>query len=233
MLVQLKDILDHPIEKVTVVRHDRHSALESADPFLESGEPLEVQIVGWFIEQEDVEAGEQHRCESGARPLTPGQGTHLEIEVCRKAQRIAHLGGARFEVPASQRPEALHGIGEGLDSGEVLPHAVFERVHSSRHRAEARTPQEIAHHGFVRQRVVLLREESNFERGGITSQHSRVECLESGEDAQQRRLPRAVTTYDTEPGRRMELYRDVVEYELGAVLFANASSGDTNHMNPS
>jgi hypothetical protein len=31
----------------------------------------------------------------------------------------------------------------------------------------------------------------------------------------------------------MELNRDVVEHELGPVMLGDASSGDTNHMNPS
>ena len=232
MLVQLEDVLDHSVEEVAVVGHNCYATLEPADPVLEPREPFEVKVVGWLVQQEEIEAGEQHRRECGARPLTSGQGTHLEIEVCRKVQRIAHLGGPRIDVPASQCPEPLHSLGIRLDGSEVLFHAAFERVHSCCHRAEARTSQEIAHHGFVRQRVVLLSDEPNLERRGIASQSSRVGGLESREDAQQRRLACAVTAHDPEPGKGMKLNRDVVENELGAVMFGDANSGDANHMNP-
>ena len=67
---------------------------------------------------------------------------------------------------------------------------------------------------------------------GIASQSSGVGGLEPREDAQQRRLAGAVTAHDPEPGSGMKFNRDVVENELRAVMFRDANSGDTNHMNP-
>ena len=76
VLVDLGDRGDGAFQERPVVRHDHDRRGQAEDEPFEPVEPVEVEVVGGLVEEEDVEPGQQQRGELGAGGLTTRQVAH-------------------------------------------------------------------------------------------------------------------------------------------------------------
>jgi hypothetical protein len=76
-------------KELAVVADEHDSAAQAAHERFETFETVEVEIVGGFVEQNDVEARQEQRGQSDARRLTAGQRGH---------QRFGHVGVGEFQA---------------------------------------------------------------------------------------------------------------------------------------
>ena len=64
MVLQLNSAVRYRVKKITVMRNDNDSAPEIADKALEPFSLLDVEMVGRFVEQKQVRAGQQKLCKA-------------------------------------------------------------------------------------------------------------------------------------------------------------------------
>src|SRR5450759_5998406 len=72
--VELDDAVHGAGEELAVMAHDDDACPQTGDELLEPREPVEVEVVGRFVEQEYVVAAQQERRQPGPRRLPAGQG---------------------------------------------------------------------------------------------------------------------------------------------------------------
>ena len=106
VFVELEDVGHGSFEEGAVVRHDHHASATPRHDILQSGQPVEVQIVGRFVEQRDVEAGEENGCQGdfgflSARKRGHGVAPHVDREPDLRVR--ASRGGPRSRRPMSTR----------------------------------------------------------------------------------------------------------------------------------
>ena len=100
--VQFDDARDGPGQELPVVADDHQRCASTADEVLELIEPVEVEVVGRFVEKEDVVAGQQQRRQADPGHLSTRQGGHRCVQVDRQAQLRGDLFGALVEVRPTQ-----------------------------------------------------------------------------------------------------------------------------------
>ncbi len=77
---------------------------------------IRVQVVGRFVEQQDLAAGEQDAGQLQATPLAARQGAHVQVQAVRlQAEAGGHAACLGLGAVAAERLEVLVGLGEGLD----------------------------------------------------------------------------------------------------------------------
>ena len=115
---QLRDVVHHPLQKVAVMGHHHQPALEPAEPVLQPGSHLRVQMVGGLIQNQHIRRMNQRRRQRHPLPLSAGEGTHLLL-IVRQAQLVEHGLGLIF----IQLPEFLGEMQEYLlQNGGVILH---------------------------------------------------------------------------------------------------------------
>jgi hypothetical protein len=106
--VELGHVRDHTVEERAVVADHHQRAGELEHEPLELLEAGEVEVVGGLVEQQHVEAGEQHRREPDARCLPTRQRGGLGVEqVGRESDGRERLADAHVEVGCAQREPAV------------------------------------------------------------------------------------------------------------------------------
>jgi hypothetical protein len=102
--LQLRDPVHHAVEKVPVVGDDHHRPLVSREEVLDPLEGLEVQVVGRFVQQEQVRRLEQESAQGDPHSPTARQRGQRGVElVGREAQPAQDRLGARVQAVAAQR----------------------------------------------------------------------------------------------------------------------------------
>jgi hypothetical protein len=159
VVVDLGDRGDRALEERPVVRHDHQRRVEAEDEPLEPVEPVEVEVVGRLVEQEDVEPGQQKGGELGAGGLSAREAGDLAIERRgRQAEVGGHGGDAGGEVGAAQRHPAVEGRGVAVGGGGILGvESSGRRVEGGRGLGDPGAPGEHRPHGLAAARVGLLR----------------------------------------------------------------------------
>ena len=115
---QFRDVVHHPLQKVAVMGHHHQPALEPAEPVLQPGSHLRVQMVGGLIQNQHIRRMNQRRRQRHPLPLSAGEGTHLLL-IVRQAQLVEHGLGLIF----IQLPEFLGEMQEYLlQNGGVILH---------------------------------------------------------------------------------------------------------------
>jgi hypothetical protein len=66
-------VLGHPLEEVPVVADHHQRAGPAVEQVLELGERLDVQVVGWLVEQQHVGFGHEQPEQLDPAPLAAGQ----------------------------------------------------------------------------------------------------------------------------------------------------------------
>ncbi len=110
MAIELEDRRDGAVEKVPVVRDDDQPAAAGAEPGFEATQTFEVEIVGRFIEQGEVETGQLDAGQGHLGPFTPGQcGHRLPADVGGQSELGEHGVGAGIGVGHTETVEPFEG----------------------------------------------------------------------------------------------------------------------------
>ena len=203
------------------MRDDGEAARVRVEEALEAVEAVEVEVVRRLVEQQHVEAGEQDRGEAGSRSLTARERRRLLLERHREPQVGTECSRPRLEVAAAKRGEALQGCRVGV--GVPVARVQLERLLSLRH---ARAAREVGEQRLAGAAVVLLRQVADGEARRIAIDTTLVRLLQPSEEAQQRRLARAVAPDEAEPRVRPERQVGLVENGMGAERLDDADERD-------
>ena len=94
-VLDVDDAVDDRIEEVAVVRNQHQRALIALEPLLQPDDGIQIQVVGRFIEQQQIGAAEQGLGQVQAHAPATGEATHRRVElIAPKAQAVQQLGGA-------------------------------------------------------------------------------------------------------------------------------------------
>ncbi len=227
--VQFKNPARHVVQEVAVVGHGDDRAGEGLEEAFQPRHRLRVQVVGGFVQQQDVRALQQQAAQGHATALAAGDDRHRRV-AGGAAQGVHGHFEAGVQVPGALGVHLLlhlalaldegvhlvrlHGLGEfGVDLLEFL-HEIDHVLHAFFHH--------LAHGaGFVHQRFLL-----QVADGEARREHGlAVEVgVHPGQDLQQRRLARAVQAQHADLG--------AVEVGKGNVLQHLALAvalGDADH----
>ena len=189
----------------------RDAALEAVQEALEPVEAVEVEVVRRLVEEEQVVAGEEDRCQRRASDLAPRQRRRLLLERDGKAELGADGPRPRLEVGSAQREVALERRSVGVwtpIAGVALDVCLCRR--------DAGAPGQVREQRLAATLLVLLRQISDRDRRGCPLDATLVRLVEAGGEPQQRRLAGAVRADEPEPGTRAERQIDAVEHGVGA-----------------
>ncbi|CDC69327.1 ribosomal protein S5 [Oscillibacter sp. CAG:155] len=119
---QLRDMVDHPLQKITVVGHHDQPALEAAEPVLQPGHHLTVQMVGGLVQDQHVRRTQQRRGQRHTLALAAGESADFLFKI-RQPQPVEH-GLCLIFV---QGPELRREVEKHLlqHSGIILHHRVL------------------------------------------------------------------------------------------------------------
>ncbi len=120
--------------------------------------------------------------------------------------------GARLEVLAAEREEAVERVRVGAGKLRLGPEPSCERVHRGFGLTDAGAPRQVAEHGLTGARRRLLRQVAD---GAAADHLPAVGLLEPGQHAQQGRLADPVRADDADPVARRDDQRDAVEHLAG------------------
>ena len=96
---ELRDVVHHPLQEVPVMGHHDQAALEPAEPVLQPGYHLAVQMVGGLVQNQHVRRVDQGRRQGHPLPLAAGERPHLLGKVC-DPQPVQHgLGLILIQLP--------------------------------------------------------------------------------------------------------------------------------------
>ena len=79
-LVDLEHRGRHPLEEGAVVRDDDQPAVAALEERLEQRQPVDVEVVGRLVEEQDVGLGEQDGSQAAPGQLAAGEGRGLAVE---------------------------------------------------------------------------------------------------------------------------------------------------------
>ncbi len=222
LLVELEHRRHRPLQEGAVVRDDDEPGVERRHPALNPVETVEVEVVGGLVEQKDVETRQQQRGERGAGGLAAGEGTHLKVERGNgERQVVAHRGRASLEVGTAERQVALERLAvlAVVASLAERGRGVFKRLLGRRHTGSP--AQEVAER--LARTLGLLGQVADRRRRRDASDRPRIGHVETGEDAQQRRLAGAVGSDQTDVVAGRDRQVDGVEHGVGAMGAGHAS----------
>ena len=98
-IVQLNDGLTHPVEKVTIVRDEQQGFGVALQIFLQPLDHFHIEVVGRFVEDEQIGVGNQHRGQRHTFALTAGKQSHGLVEFIDFELRENLLGAQLDIVP--------------------------------------------------------------------------------------------------------------------------------------
>ena len=149
------------------MRDDHGGAVVAGEERLEPRQSLEVEVVRRLVEQEHVDAGEQDRGERRAGRLAAREPVERPVERDREPELRQRRGGPRVEVAAAAGEEGVEGV--GVPGGELRlgGEAARERVHPLRRGGDAGAALEVGAQRLVPERVPLLGQVPDGERGGV------------------------------------------------------------------
>ncbi len=113
--MQVQGVGGHVVEKFAVMRNQQQRARVLEQPLLQPQHRIHVQVVGWFVEQQQV-AGHHQRARQ-IQPHAPAAGERRHramVRVCRKSQTVQQLAGARFGVVGADLGHLLVCVGHRL-----------------------------------------------------------------------------------------------------------------------
>ncbi|MNE08245.1 hypothetical protein D3C80_1008910 [compost metagenome] len=215
------------VEEVPVVGNDDHGAVTRRENVFQPADGVDVQVVGWFVEQQHFRIGEQRLGQQHTQlPARCDFGHRTEMLFQRDTQAQQQLTGAGFGGVAVHLGELGFQLGNG--------HAVF--FGHFRQRVDAIAlgldlPQLlVAHdhgvdHGeFFVGELILAQLAQAYVRLEHDLAGGRFQVV--AEDFHEGRLAAAVGADQAVAVAVVELDRDVLEQGLGAELHGDVSGGD-------
>ena len=197
--IELDDARGEAGEERAVVRDEHERAAVLHQKRFEPFDGLDVEVVGWLVEQEqrglgDERAGEQHA-------TTPAAGERVNRRVRRQAEAIEHQLDALFDAPAVLFLELVLQPSERLERGGGR---VFRdrdgRVMIGGHDAAkiAKAFGDDVEHGAGRRERGILDEPRGAE-AGLAPDRATIWLELAGEDSKQRGLAGAVSSDQRNP----------------------------------
>ena len=94
--LDVRDVRDAGIEEVAIVRYHEQGAAIGREPALEPHHGIEVQVVGGFVEQQQVGAAQQRVAQVEPHAPAAGEVRHRPLQVGRReAEPVQHRRSAR------------------------------------------------------------------------------------------------------------------------------------------
>ena len=202
-----------------------HGAGVLGQVLLQPQHGLGVEMVGRFVEQEQVGLLEEQLAQCDPAPLAPGQGRDVGVRwwAPQGVHRLLQLG---VEVPrvgvVDFLLEGAHLGEQGVEVGVRLGHLGADLVITVEFGLDlTRAFLDVAEHGLVLVEDRLLHEDAH----GVAGRQPRLPVrgvVQARHDLEHRGLAGAVGTDNADLGSRQERQRHVVEDDLVAVRLAGA-----------
>ena len=232
----VQDVRADRVEECTIVRHDDHRLVGVVEPLLKPGRGVEVEVVGRFVEEQQVGGRDELRREADAPALAARERRHesrlrlLGVE----AESLEHRVDARVIDVAAEVGEALLVVPEPLEElvgdalaqltqlDRLLGDALLERDDLAPRRC-ARLPDR----GRALEGAVLVEQGVPESRLARDAPDGGLEV--TGDELEDRRLAGAVAPDDAPPLTLGDGEGDVLE-ELGrAEGDADVGEGEEGH----
>jgi hypothetical protein len=202
-----------------IVAHEDDAGVGVAEEPAQALEAVEVEVVGRLVQEEDVEAGQQHGGQVDLHLLAAGELRHRPVHsVGRDAEVGQHLGDPHVVVVAAEGQQP----GQGGVVGGKLRRArrPFQRrqrgVEGRLRSGQAGTAPEVSGRRLAVEGVDLLGQVADGQRSRGPLHRPRRRGLETGQDAQERRFPGAVAAQDPDAAARVDRQVDPVEHQTRA-----------------
>ncbi|MNS33755.1 hypothetical protein D3C72_658730 [compost metagenome] len=190
--VQFDDAGGHAVQEGAIVGNQQHAAPEADQQVFEPADGGDVEVVGRFVEQQDVRLGHQPLRQRHALLQAAGQRIHAHVRIQAEAgQRGFHAGAQRPGVGGVQFGLYAMQLGQrglvvmGVELGQrrlVAGQQVVRGAHAQAHRVE---------HGQAGRELWLLRHICSG-HAALAGDQAIVRGGHAGHDPQQRRLARAI-----------------------------------------
>ena len=225
VLVQLQHVGHRALQEGPVVRHDHHATAATGDHLFQSGQAVEVEVVGRLVQEGDVEAGKEDGGQRGARLLAAREGRHgLGGHGLGEADLFEGRDEAGLEVAGR----------DGLETGESRDVTVVGLVLTASEcgrgvrqlvlrGGDAGTAVQRGADALGAVGCVLLVQVADRGGGRIHADVAGARLQETGQDLQERRLADAVGPDDPEAGGGPDGQRHVVEHGAATAFVADVA----------
>ena len=194
-------------EELSVMAHEHHAAAQPAHESLEPLEPVEVEVVRGFVEQHDVEAGQQQGREADTGGLAARERGHRRV--CGESgpggesELAEHLGHPLVEIGGSAGEPAFEGVGVGVGGVWAAGNRGFaerrgRRVHLGGGSGASGAATDVGGDAFPGAPFVLLREGPDERVDGGEGEGAELGLVLAREEAEKGRLARAVHADDAD-----------------------------------
>ncbi|MNC18214.1 hypothetical protein D3C75_661110 [compost metagenome] len=114
-LFDMNDFVYHRIEEVAVVRDQNQRTLIAFQPLLQPDHRIKIEVVGWFIEQQEVGAADQRLGKVKTHPPAAGEIADRAFKLfVAEAQTVQQRGGAGANGPRIDSVQLAVDIGNGV-----------------------------------------------------------------------------------------------------------------------
>ncbi len=221
------------LEEPAVVRDQHDGGVDRGQLALEPFEALDVQVVRRLVQEHEIGVAAERARQRGARQLSAGERVQAAVEILVREAEAAHDRG-RVVAPGI----AARVLEPGLRLG-VAGHRC-RVMDSARHRRLERLQLLLERDQVGRAREhVLAEREPAVERRALVVQRDPRALVEDdlpgvradlpGDQAQQRRLARAVRPGKRQPVSPLDLERDLVEEHGAAELLRQIRDREYRH----
>jgi len=220
VLIDLQYRLHGGVEKGAVVRDDDHAPRPLRHHGLEAAQAVEVEVVGGFVEEGDVEARQHDGGQRHPGDLATGQGGDiLDDDAGREAELLEGARDPGVEVSGRQPVVAVEGQSEALLGPRFT--ATESLAGGGQFGLGGGHPGpavEGGAHGLPRFVLVLLGQVAHRGPRRIETHGPVAGRLEAGQEAQEGGLPHPVGTHDADARRGRHGERHVVQDGVGATV---------------
>ncbi len=212
--VEFEDPARNVVEEVAVVSDGDDRTLVLPEEAFEPGHRLGVEVVGGFVEQQQIGSGQQEATQRDSAAFTARE--HCDIRITRWEPQGIHRDVDRpLEIPSSRRFDLLLQLGLLLTQLLVVgvgirPPRQHFVVAFEKSRGLTHAVHDVAEHVLVRIQLRLLVEQSGREARGQPGLAG-VPVVLARHDPQQARLPGPVGPQHADLRARIERQIDVLE----------------------
>ena len=226
------------IEEGAVVADDERRAAAFEQVLLQPLGGFEIQVVGWFVEEQHVGGGHELRGQANAPAFAAGKhGDALDLGLLRvEAQALQHRVHPRMEVVASFVGESLHVVAVAVERGGIWVRAHLGqaiRLFGQRCLELNERGKRLCGgfpYGFGVAEVAMLVEQRQPQAAGARHGTGRG-ALVAGDETEQRRLAGAIAADDAPTLALRDGEGDIAEERCGAEVDAHAGKSDLGHAN--
>ena len=215
------------------MRDEHNGRVQPDERPLQPLEPLDVEVVGRLVEQEQVGIARQRTRQRRPRQLAAGERLERTVELvvgesepAQRRERVLAPGIAAgvleprlgLRVPRQRLLPVVAGRHRILQAAQLLLQR--DQVARARQRVLAQRQAEVERRPLVVQRDT---------RALVEHELAAVDAGLAGEHPEQRRLPGAVRAGEGEPLAALDLERDAVEEQPAGELLAQVGSDHDGH----